>query len=347
MKPRIALFLLLSLNLATASGAPKREVVPVPTWNALDGTQWGPLALERTTRAEFERDYSSAATALPSVMKGNTSGRTNTELFVAFDGPGPDARLAWVVCFYGGDRGAPAALEFEGRYGPQMEGGYPPVRHAEWRLRVATEQGVAAVIERGPEKERVAALIAGTPALVAALARRLSERPTEVESLLGPEDREPLVARVASVEVDVDVDRDVRADRRELRRELERAAEREVRVHSSLRLGSSGGGRVAVSVDVEPRKRREEAQIRITARATLDGEGPYGIVSASSGESTRDLDGNADEVRIEREARRLVEQVVGSVASSAQNQLQSRRNDALAAARRQTRLGLVAFLAGE
>jgi hypothetical protein len=341
---RAASLLLVLLAASIPTNAAKRNIVPVPAWSEIDGTHWGELVIGQTTRVTFERDYSSSETSLPGVLEGNTSNRTSTELFLAFDGPGPDARLAWILCFYDSDRGAPTPLEFEGRFGSALSGGYPPRRRADWRLRVAAERGVAAVMERGERRERVAALLVSRSPALADVARGLSERETEVESSLTAADREPLIVQVAYVDVNVDVDRALKVDRRDLRRELERAAESQARLQSSLRVGGAGGGRLAVAVDLEPRKKREEDQIRITARATLDGGGPYGIVSVRGGESTRDLAADSGSSRVEREARRLVEQVVSSIAGSAQSQLQERRQKALAAARREARLALVASL---
>src|SRR5262245_8639055 len=73
--------------------AAKRKIVPVPAWGEFDGTRWGELPLGELTREAFERDYSCSETNLPGVLEGNTANRTNTQLFLVFDGPGPTARL--------------------------------------------------------------------------------------------------------------------------------------------------------------------------------------------------------------------------------------------------------------
>src|SRR5687767_3563659 len=125
MKKRIAAFLVVLSCVVGAAEAAKRKVVPVPAWTEFEGGRWGELVLGETTRAAFERDYSCSETNLPGVLEGNTSNRTNTELFLVFDGPGPEARLHGMACFFDGDRGAPAPLEFEGRFGAQAVGGYP------------------------------------------------------------------------------------------------------------------------------------------------------------------------------------------------------------------------------
>jgi hypothetical protein len=330
---------------AAPVAAAKRKVVPVPAWSELDGSAWGDLQLGQVTRAEFEREYSCSATNLPGVLEGTTSHRTNTQLYLVFDGPGPQARLAWVACFYDGDRGAPTPVEFEGRFGDSLVGGYLTRRRADWRLRVAAEHGVAAVVERGEQRERVAALIVGDPEALGEFADVLSAEETAVECSLSAADREPLLVRLGDVDVDVDVDRGSGISRRDLRYEVERAAESQARLQAGLRVDGRMGGRLAVAVDVEKCQKGEtEQQLRIKVRATLDGEGPYGIVSARSSEYTKELGCDCGQSRAERETRRLVEQAVGAVAGSAQSQLHERRQQALAAAVREARLSLVASL---
>src|SRR5262249_48734114 len=151
------------LSAAVTASASGRQVVPVPVWSDFDGAHWGVLALGETTRAAFERDYSSRPADLPGVLKATTSHRTDTEVFAAFDAPGPGGRLVPSACFYEGRRGRPTPEEFESRTGGSARGGYPPTRRADWRLRVAAERGLAALIEREGQGERVIALLFSRP----------------------------------------------------------------------------------------------------------------------------------------------------------------------------------------
>jgi hypothetical protein len=337
MRYRPLLLLLGLLCVAAPEATAKRKIVPVPAWNEYDGVRWGDLVPGETTLGAFDRDYSNEETKAAGVLNGNTSGRTKTELFLAFDGAGPEARLTWIAIFYHGRRGAPTPPEFQSRYGGQE--GHLPTRHADWRLQVAPERGAAAVIERGEKGERVAALIFARPEAMAVLSRRVSSREAPIESFLSPADQEPLEVRVGDVEINVDVDRDLDLNERRLERELE----------SSVRLQMPGrtegsGGVVTVSVSVEPRKKGDQIKSRLTARASLVGEGPYGIVRSHSDDLTEDLAAGSRASRVEREARDLVLRAIGEARDRAESEIQSRRQRALYEALQQTRLALLTFL---
>jgi hypothetical protein len=330
----------------------KRKIVPVPLWSTFDGARWGDLVLGQTTRELFVREYSSTETTVAGVMEANTPNKTNTQAFVLFDGPGSAAKLAAVVLFYDGDRGSmgrpprPALVAWEDRYGQGAIGGYPPDRPDAWRLRIAVDRGAAALIQRDDDRERIAALIFAQPERLKPLAAGLSATETEVRPLLSREDWEPLVARVAYIDVNVDLGRNVAADRRGLRRDIERDAEDLLQARTAFRLVTHDGGRLVVDLEGETR-RQNGRQIRLRARAALDADSPYGLVTTRTVEYTRDLDAGSSERHIEREARRLCEQVVAFAAGSITSDLERRRSDALAAAQRWARLGLVEALGAE
>jgi hypothetical protein len=84
----------LGLLLLPARAGADRQVVAVPPWSEFDGTRWGDLTLDGTTRSAFEREYSSRRAGRDDVLEANTSRRTKTQLYLVFNGPGPEARLA-------------------------------------------------------------------------------------------------------------------------------------------------------------------------------------------------------------------------------------------------------------
>src|SRR5262249_57806060 len=116
----------LGLFLVPAPAGAGRQVVAVPLWSDFDGTRWGDLTLDSTTRSAFEREYSSRSAGRDDVLEANTPRRTETQLFLVFNGPGPDARLAWIVCFYNRGAQAPRPAAFEGRMQRRQARDVPP-----------------------------------------------------------------------------------------------------------------------------------------------------------------------------------------------------------------------------
>ena len=146
--------------------------------------------LEETTRAAFEQQYSSRRTDHENVLQATTSNHGKTELCLIFDGPGQDARLAWILCFYDGDRGAPGPAELLLGHDAWEIMGYPAFQRAGWRLFTDAGGGVGAVGERDGDHPRVAALIMGRPERMTALVRRLPP-PVSAESTVGGAAQDP------------------------------------------------------------------------------------------------------------------------------------------------------------
>src|SRR5690349_20474937 len=91
----------LSAPLALAPvGAEESRSVPVPAWGAFDGKQWGDLVLGETTRSAFDEKYASSPTERGEVLQATTPKRARTQVFLIFNGPGPEALLTWIVCAY-------------------------------------------------------------------------------------------------------------------------------------------------------------------------------------------------------------------------------------------------------
>jgi hypothetical protein len=345
---RVAATVSVGLLLAAfPAAAAKPRIVSVPDWRRFDGVRWGELVLDETTRAAFEQRYAFRRTDRDGVLQATTSNRSKTQLFLVFDGPGEDARLAWIVCFYDGGSGAPRRGELAGRYEAREITGYPTIQRAGWRLFAATAQGVAAVDERDAQGSRVAALIMGRPGRATALVRRTQAEDTSGQSPLGSTVQDRFTLSIGRIDVDVSVASAVRIDRGGLQRESQRAAEDQVRDWPIFQLAAGGDGRLAVGLEVEPRTLRDRQQVRIAVQATLDAEGVGGAVHARSDRNHRDLDAAGGQGRIEEEARWLVERGIDALAASAQKQLQQQRAQSLVEARGEARLALLDFLARE
>jgi hypothetical protein len=81
--------------------------------------------------------------------------------------------LAWILCFYDGDRGAPGPAELLLGHDAWELMGYPAFQRAGWRLFTDAGGGVGVVGERDGDHPRVVALIMGRPERMTALLRRL------------------------------------------------------------------------------------------------------------------------------------------------------------------------------
>jgi hypothetical protein len=345
---RVAAIVLLGLLLTALPGeAGNRAVFSVPDWRDFDGARWGGLVLEETTRAAFEQHYSSRRTDHANVLQATTSNRSGTEHFLIFDGPGQDARLAWILCFYDSDRGAPRPADFLVRQDAWEITGYPALQRAGWRLFTEAGGGVGAVGEREGDRLRVVALIMGRPERMTALARRLRPPVSGGESTVGGAGPDPYRARIGRIDVNVQVSPNTAVDRVELQREIQVEAEDKAGDWPVLQVAAGSAGRLAIELAVEPVAPGAGSGIRLTSQATLDAEGAGGDVHARSERYQRDLGADSSQGRLEEEARQLVERGIDAVAGSAQIQLQRQQEQSREVGRREARLALIDFLAGE
>jgi hypothetical protein len=244
----------------------------------------------------------------------------DTDLFLIFDGPGQDARLAWILCFYDGDRGAPRLADFLLRHDALEILGYPALQRAGWRLFTDGGGGVGAVVERDGDHPRMVALIMGRPERMTALVRRLRPPMSGDESTVGDAAQDPLRARIGRIDVDVQVAPEVGVDRVELQRELQVAANEKVGDWPVLLVAPGSKGRLAVDLGVEAGAPGDHVGIRLTTQATLDAEGAGGEVHAQSDRYQRDLATDSSQDRLEAEARQLMERGIDAVGGSAQIQ---------------------------
>jgi hypothetical protein len=355
---RVTTLFCLGLLLAPAlAGAAGRQEVPVPAWSDFDGSRWGDLTLDRTTRSDFEREYSHRRASRSDVLEANTPGRTKTQLFLVFNGPGPEAQLAWMVCFYNSGAGAPGPAAFEGRYGAREIEGYPSARRAGWRLLASPDQGVTAVVEREPGThrrwvgERVAGLIMGRPERMAALVNRGRRAPAEgswsaADPPVETPVRDTLRAQIGQIDANVYATSDVRVDRDRLRQAVQQAAEERVRRQSSLQLTDGSDGSLTAALDVEPRQPGDKRRISLTAHVALDAEAGSAAIHARSREERSSIAADSSDQRIAEEASRLIERGIDAVARTAADQMQKQQGHSLEGARQQARLALIDFLAG-
>jgi hypothetical protein len=275
----------------------------------------------------------------------HTSNRSQTELFLIFDGPGQDARLAWILCFYDSGRGAPRPADFLMRHDVGGIPGYPALQRAGWRLFTDGGGGVGAVVERDGDHPRVVALIMGRPERMTALVRRLRPPMSGDESTVGDAAQDPLRARIGRIDVDVQVAPAVGVDRVELQRELQVAANQKVGDWPVLLVAAGSAGRLAIELEVEPGAPGDHAGIRLTTKVTLDAEGAGGDVHARSDRYQRDLAADSSQDRLEAEARQLMERGIDAVGGSAQIQLQRQRDQSREGGRREAHSALIDFLA--
>jgi hypothetical protein len=343
---RVMAICCLGLFLAPALAvAARREEVPVPLWSDFDGSRWGALTLDGTTRSEFESNYSYHRAGRNDALEAKTPGRTKTQLFLVFNGPGPEAQLAWIVCFYNSDAGAPGAAAFEGRYGAREIEGYPSTRRAGWRLLASAEKGAAAVVERERDGERVVGLIMGRPERMATLVNR--GRPTsEANPPAETPVRDTLRAQIGQIDASVYAASDVRVDRDRLRQEVQRAAEEQVRSQSALQLTDGSDGSLTAALDVEPRQPGDKRRISLTAHVTLDAEAGSAAIHARSSDERSSIAADSSDRRIAEEASRLIERGIDAVARTAADRMQKQQGHSLEEARQQARTAIIDFLSG-
>ena len=349
---RVMAICCLGLFLAPAhAGAARREEVPVPAWSDFDGSRWGNLTLDGTTRSEFESEYSYHRDGRNDALEAKTSGRTKTQLFLVFNGPGPEAQLAWIVCFYNSGAGAPGPAAFEGRYGAREIEGYPSTRRAGWRLLASPGQGAAAVVERERDGERVVGLILGRPARMAALVNRGRGVPaegggSEANPPAETPVRDTLRAQIGQIGANVYTASDVRVDRDRLRQAVQRAAEEQVRTQSALQLTDGSDGSLTAALDVEPRQPGDKRRISLTAHVTLDAEAGTAAIHARSSDERSSIAADSSDRRIAEEASRLIERGIDVVARTAADQMRKQQGHSLEKARQQARAAIIDFLSG-
>jgi hypothetical protein len=335
----------LGLFLIPAPAGADRQVVAVPRWSDFDGTRWGDLTLDGTTRSAFEHQYSSRRAGRDDVLEATTLHRTDTQLFLVFNGPGPEARLAWIVCFYNRGADAPRPAAFEGRYDAREVEGYPSTRRAGWQLLASTERGVTAVVEREGDGERVAGLILGGPERTAALLSR--ERPKSGDdSPAATPVGDALRAQIGRIEVSLYAAPGVRVDRDHVHEELQRAAEEQVRSRPALQVTEGSDGRLSAALDLEPSPPGDRRHLGLTSHVTLDAEGGGGAIHARSQEERSSLAADSSDRRIAEEARRLLDRGIDAVARTAADRMQKQQGQSLEEARKQARVAVIDYLSG-
>jgi hypothetical protein len=335
----------LGLLLSTSPAGADRELVAIPSWSEFDGTRWGDLTLDATTRSAFEREYSSRRAGRDEVLEATTSRKTKTQLFLVFNGPGPEARLAWIVCFYNSGADAPRPAAFEGRYEAREVEGYPSTLRAGWRLLASTERGVTAVVERERDGERVAGFVLGGPERTAALLRRA--RPKGGDDPPGETPvREALRAKIGRIEVTLSVAPEVRVDRNRVREELQRAAEEQVRSRPALQVTDGSDGSLSATLDIEPRQPGDRRHLSLLSHVTLDAEGGGGAIHVRSHEERSSLLADSSDRRIAEEARRLIVRGIDAVARTAADRMQKQQGQSLEEARKQARVAVIDYLSG-
>jgi len=339
--------LCLGVLLASApEAAEEPRPVPVPAWSEFDGRQWGDLVLGAMTRATFDEKYASSRTNRDEVLQATAPKRARTDIFLVFDGPGGEARLTWIVCFYEDPRSAPQPAELMGRADWQELKADALTRRAGWRIFAAPEQGLAVVAELRKTSYSVAALIMGDPKRAADVAGRLETAPP-LGSPLAPEDaRTPLRAPVGQPEVEVHVAPTVQVDAARLQQEGVQATNSRMRDWPVLRVTEGSEGRLAVMLEVEPRQAGDQSRITLTARVSLDTESGAVAIHARSPMERRTIDAASSDGRIQEEARRLVERGIDAVAGDAQEHLQRSQSQMISTAQRVVRPALLDFLVG-
>ena len=351
MRRVMAIFCLGLLLEPALAGAARREEVPVPSWSDFDGSRWGDLTLDGTTRSEFESQYSYHRAGRNDAMEANTPGRTKTQLFLVFNGPSPEAQLAWIVCFYNSGAGAPRPAAFEGRYGAREIEGYPSTRRAGWRLLASPEQGVTAVVERERDGERVTGLVMGRRERMAALVNRGRGVPaegggSEANPPAETPVRDTLRAQIGQIDANVYAAPDVRVDRDRLRQAVQRAAAEQVRSQPALQLTGGSDGSLTAALDLEPRQPGDKHRISLTAHVTLDAEAGTAAIHARSPDERSSIAADSSDRRIAQEVSRLIERGIDAVARTAADQMHKQQGHSLEEARLQARHALIDFLSG-
>jgi hypothetical protein len=331
---------------STRAESEARGSIQVPAWSEFDGRQCGDLVLEETTRAAFEAKYASSRTERGEVLKATAPKRARTQLFLIFNGPGPEARLTWMVCFYEDPRSAPRPAELAGRAAWREYEGDALTRRAGWRIFAAPDQGLAVVAERRKDSYVVAALIMGDPERVSGAVGRLQPAPPAGSPLAPGDPRTQPQVAVGKPEVQVRVAPTVQVDAARLQREVAQATGTRMRDWPVLRLAEGSEGRLAVMLEIEPRQPGDKGRITLTARVRLDAESDGLAVHTRSPVNRRTIDAASSDLRIQEEARRLVEHGIDAAAGAAQEQLQSRQSQKVSAAQREVRPALLDFLVG-
>jgi hypothetical protein len=345
MRTVLAVFCLGLLLVRAPAGASERKVVPVPLWSDFDGTRWGDLTLDQTTRAMFEQEYSSRSAGRSGALEARTSSRMKTDLYVVFNGRGPDATLAWIVCYYNGGATAPTPVAFEGRYAAREIEGYPSTRRAGWRLLASQEQGVTAVVEGDQDGERVVALVMGRPDRMTELVNR--KRPSEGDDPpAGTSAADTLRAQIGQIDVNVYVAPDTRVDRERLRRDVQQSAEERVRGQSLFRMTDGSDGTLSATLSVEPRQPGDKRHLQLVAHVTLDAEGGNTAIHTRTPDERRSIEADSSDQHISDEARRLINRGIDAVARTASDQLRKQQGKSTEEARQQARVALIDFLAG-
>jgi hypothetical protein len=342
---RTVLAACLGLLLAPARAGADRQVVALPSWSEFDGTRWGDLTLDGTTRSAFEREYSSRRAGRDDVLEANTAHKTKTQLYLVFNSPGPEARLAWIVCFY--DRGAEALrpAAFEGRYEAREVEGFPSTRRAGWRLLASAKQGVTAMVEGESDGERVVGLIMGGPERTAALLSR--ERPTGGDDPPAETpDGDAPGAKIGRIEVTLYTAPDVRVDRNHVREELQRAAEERVRSRPALQVTDGSSGSLSAVLDIEPRQPGDRRHLALVCHVTLDAESDGGAIHVRGDEERSSLAADSSDRRITEEASRLINRGIDAVARTAADRMQKQQGQSLEEARKQARVAVIDYLSG-
>jgi hypothetical protein len=299
----------------------------------------------------FESQYSSRRAGRDDVLEANTSRKTETQLYLVFNGPGPEARLAWIVCLYNRGAQGPRPAAFEGRYEAREVEGFPSTRRAGWRLLASTERGVTALVEREREGERVAGLVLGGSERTAALLSR--ERPKggddpPAETPVG----EALRAKIGRIEVTLYAAPDIRVDRNHVREELQRAAEEQVRSRPALQVTDGSNGILSAVLDIEPHQPGDRRHLALISHVTLDAEvdgrppGGSAAIHARSHEERSSLLADSSDRRITEEARRLIDRGIDAVARAAADRMQKRQGQSLEEARKQARVAVIDYLSG-
>jgi hypothetical protein len=337
----------LCVPLASAPwAAEERRPVPVPAWSAFDGRHWGDLVLGATTRAAFEAKYASSPTDRDGVLQATTPKRTRAQIFLVFDGPGGDARLAWIVCFYVDARRAPQPAELVGYTDWHELDGGALTRRAGWRIFAAPERGLAVVAEPRKDDYVVSTLIMGSPKRVTDVVGRLGPAPPLGSPRSRDDARTPLRAPIGEPEVEIQVAPTVDVDRNRLQSAVTQAVVNKIRDWPVLSVIEGSVGRLAAALEAGPGGPGDENRLTLTARVSLDSESGGIAIHARSPVDRSTIDAAGGDSRIKDEARRLIERGIDAVAGDAEEQLRRRQAQLISTAQPQIRPALLDFLAG-
>jgi hypothetical protein len=262
---------------ATMQCAQARPLWTIPPLSSFDGHRWGEMQLGVTTFRQIRDRYET----------GKGSYERSTELTQPKDTPvrvdllwtkrGEDEVLRAITVRFSG--AGPRVEEVSRLYESKdkaTETYFMPGRYEDWSVLRFAPRGVAAMALKDGGIESVPLLLLTSPDALSALPRQLTTTFSPVERRFDPHENDPKIMEFDDIKVDVDLSDDLElpyGEKRDTINEIEDAT-----AGGTIRNRSRGDGSYKLKVTGSERGNKGGT---IYVTATIEGNGPYGPITAT------------------------------------------------------------------